>query len=62
MEYCDPDSPQPHRETKTKLMNETLNIAKENMEGAGFLDLELDPRLDLFAEIERLKKEKNRAI
>ena len=59
MEYCDPDSPQPHRETKTKLMNETLNIAKENMEGAGFLDLELDPTLDLFAEIERLKKEKN---
>ena len=40
-------------------MNETLNIAKENMEGAGFLDLELDPTLDLFAEIERLKKEKN---
>ena len=59
MEYCDPDSPQPHRETKTKLMNETLNIAKENMEGAGFLDLELDPTLDLFVEIERLKKEKN---
>ena len=26
---------------------------------AGFLDVELDPTLDLFAEIEKLKKEKN---
>ena len=28
----------------------------------GFLDIEIDPRLDLFAEIERLKKEKNAVI
>lgn len=34
------------------------NAAKE-LETKGFLDLELDPTLDLFAEIERLKKEKN---
>jgi hypothetical protein len=26
----------------------------------GFLDIELDPTLDLFAEIEKLKKEKKR--
>ena len=40
-------------------MNETLHTAKEKIETTGFLDLELDPTLDLFAEIERLKKEKN---
>jgi quinolinate synthase len=28
----------------------------------GFLDIEVDPRLDLFAEIERLKKEKNAVL
>jgi quinolinate synthase len=28
----------------------------------GFLDVEIDPRLDLFAEIERLKKEKNAVV
>jgi quinolinate synthase len=37
----------------------TWTAAKENVEKAGFLDIELDPTLDLFAEIERLKKEKN---
>src|SRR6201991_3126827 len=36
-----------------------IAAAKENVEKAGFLDIELDPTLDLFAEIERLKKEKN---
>jgi quinolinate synthase len=38
---------------------ETLNTAKMNVDRNGFLDIELDPTLDLFAEIERLKKEKN---
>ncbi len=40
-----------HNETKEKIVAEK-----------GFLDLELDPTLDLFAEIERLKKEKNAII
>ena len=32
-------------------------IIKKSVEEKGFLDLELDPTLDLFAEIEKLKKE-----
>jgi quinolinate synthetase complex, A subunit len=36
-----------------------LAAAKKNVEKAGFLDIDIDPTLDLFAEIERLKKEKN---
>jgi quinolinate synthase len=32
---------------------------KEKIEKAGFLDIEVDPTIDLFAEIEKLKKEKN---
>jgi quinolinate synthase len=41
-----------------------MNIlaAKENLQERGFLDLEVDVRLDLFAEIERLKKEKNAVV
>ena len=35
---------------------------KKNIEKNGFLTIELDPELDLFAEIERLKKEKNAII
>src|SRR5690606_34970465 len=40
---------------------EVINIdaAKTNLNKRGFLDLDIDPRLDLFAEIEKLKKEKN---
>ena len=34
----------------------------EKIEQAGFIDQETDPSLDLFAEIERLKKEKNAII
>lgn len=33
-----------------------------NLETDGFLNIELDPTLDLFSEIERLKKEKNAVI
>lgn len=33
-----------------------------NVEKTGFLDIELDPTLDLFAEIEKLKKEKNAVL
>ena len=36
-----------------------LVSAKQDLEQKGFLDLDLDPTLDLFAEIERLKREKN---
>jgi quinolinate synthase len=39
-----------------------MNIDKEAILQKGFLDVEIDPRLDLFAEIERLKKEKNAVI
>ena len=39
-----------------------MNITKDSILEKGFLDLEIDPRLDLFAEIERLKKEKNAVI
>jgi quinolinate synthase len=38
---------------------ETLVEAKQDVAKKGFLDLDLDPTLDLFSEIERLKKEKN---
>jgi len=39
-----------------------LTGAKANVDSRGFLDIELDPTLDLFAEIERLKKEKNAVV
>ena len=41
-----------------------INIAaaKKNLEKKGFLDLNIDVNLDLFAEIERLKKEKNAIV
>jgi len=39
-----------------------IDIAKEKLADNGFLDLEIDPELDLFAEIEKLKKEKNAVL
>src|SRR6266581_8005259 len=42
--------------------NFELTIAKNAVDKNGFLDIELDPTLDLFAEIERLKKEKNAVL
>src|SRR5258706_16378123 len=39
-----------------------INIAKANIETAGFLDIDIDVNLDIFAEIERLKKEKNAIV
>src|SRR5688572_24050166 len=39
--------------------SETLTAAKNEIEQKGFLDIEPDPTIDLFAEIERLKKDKN---
>lgn len=41
---------------------ETLESAQLNLTSAGFLDIEIDPSLDLFEEIERLKKERNAII
>jgi len=44
-------------------MNEVLvGAAKAQVEMKGYLDIELDPEMDLFAEIERLKKEKNAIV
>jgi quinolinate synthase len=36
-----------------------INIAKVNLEKKGFLDVSIDPTLDLVAEVNKLKKEKN---
>ena len=44
------------------MKNETITAAKNEVDAKGFLDLDLDPTLDLFAEIERLKKEKNAVL
>lgn len=44
----------------SKKMNpDTLIAEKNKVDLNGFLDIDIDPTLDLFAEIERLKKEKN---
>jgi quinolinate synthase len=44
-------------------MTEELLIAAENeITEKGFLDVDIDPTLDLFSEIEKLKKEKNAII
>lgn len=44
-------------------MSEELLIAAENnIDEKGFLDVDIDPLLDLFAEVEKLKKEKNAII
>ncbi len=39
-----------------------INTAKSTIKTRGFLDVSIDPNLDLFAEIESLKKEKNAII
>ncbi|MEP7107537.1 MAG: quinolinate synthase NadA [Ferruginibacter sp.] len=39
-----------------------INTAKTNIEATGFLDIDIGPDIDLFAEIERLKKQKNAII
>jgi quinolinate synthase len=39
-----------------------INSAKANIERVGFLDVDINPEIDLFAEIEKLKKEKNAII
>lgn len=44
------------------MITETLETAKAHVDQLGFLDIDLDPTLDLFAEIERLKKQKNAIV
>lgn len=39
-----------------------IEIARKNLQTKGYLDVPIDVNLDLFAEIERLKKEKNAII
>lgn len=39
-----------------------INSAKKNLESIGFLDVNVNPEIDLFAEIEKLKKEKNAIV
>lgn len=44
------------------MIADELVLAKKDLPLNGFLDIELDPTLDLFHEIERLKKEKNAVV
>ncbi len=44
------------------MQSELLKEAESKVKQRGFLDIELDPTLDLFAAIERLKKEKNAIV
>lgn len=39
-----------------------INTAKANIETSGFLDIDIDVNLDLFSEIEKLKREKNAIV
>lgn len=39
-----------------------VETAKKSLEAVGFLDVDVDPQLDLFAELARLKKEKNAVV
>lgn len=43
-------------------MSSELVLARRELDNKGFLDLDVDPTLDLVAEINRLKKEKNAVI
>jgi quinolinate synthase len=43
-------------------MDKEMLIMQNELDEKGFLDRDIDPSLDLFAEIERLKKEKNAII
>src|SRR5918997_3891508 len=39
-----------------------IDVAKKNIPTKGFLDVDVDPSLDLFNEIEKIKKEKNAIV
>jgi len=44
------------------MSNAAIAIATEKLNRKGFLDIEIDPTLDLVAEIQKLKKEKNAIV
>src|SRR5687767_14480481 len=44
------------------MLSVTFEEAKQNIQRKGFLNLKIDPALDLFFEIEKMKKEKNAII
>jgi quinolinate synthase len=46
----------------TIIMDVNIEVKIKELQKNGFLDLDLDPTLDVFAEIEKLKKEKNAII
>ena len=39
-----------------------INTAKANIDAIGFLEIDIDINIDLFAAIEKLKKEKNAIV
>ncbi len=43
-------------------MSVNFDLALQDVDKKGFVDMDIDPSLDLFAEIERMKKEKNAVI
>src|SRR5277367_1225998 len=43
-------------------MNDINILKKENLSKKGFLDIDIDPELNLFKEIARIKKEKNAVV
>src|ERR1700733_51891 len=45
-----------------EMQSEVVEQAKVDLPKKGFLDIDLDPELDLFAEIDRLKKQKNAVV
>ncbi len=47
---------------KVKTMSAELDLATKHLNKMGFLDLDVDPTLDLVAEINKLKKERNAVI
>lgn len=47
------------RRTSYQHMTADLALAQQQLDKKGYLDIEIDPTLDLFEEIEKLKKEKN---
>jgi quinolinate synthase len=56
VQYC-------HLEFFERMMTkETLVQARSTLDQKGFLDIDIDPSLDLFASIERLKKEKQAIV
>jgi len=44
------------------MSDSAIAVARKNLESTGWLDLDVDPTLDLEAEIQKLKKEKNAII